>query len=308
MPYLATRVGDPIGPFTTALTTRDILAYSAGLGATEARYLDDARPGGMDALPFQSVSLEWPVVVAERAANETGLSAEEVGRQVHATQDTIYNHPIFPGSEIEASGVVVEARENRAGVLTVSKLETVDREDGAPIATSWSTVIYRQTALEGDPVTLEGPPPLPVDPALPLPKEVAVTTVHIPREMPHVYTECAHIWNPVHTEREAALAAGLPDIILHGTATWALAGLEILRVYRNVDERPDAVPLERFTGRFVGMVIPGTDITIRHAPDPSDPNIIRYEVLTEDGSHAIDQGVAILNPLRIQSIRPNDRI
>ena len=39
----------------------------------------------------------------------------------------------------------------------------------------------------------------------------------------HVYTECARIWNPIHTDRAVARAAGLPDIILHGTATLALA-------------------------------------------------------------------------------------
>lgn len=289
MPYLASRVGDPIGPFTTALTTRDILAYSAGLGATDARYLDDARPGGVEALPFQTVSLEWPVVVSERTANETGLSPEEVGRQVHAVQDSIYHRPLKAGDVVEANGMVVEARENRAGVLTVNKLVTTDQATGEPIATSWSTVIYRQTKLEGNPIRLETALPLPVELAVPLPGDATETTVHIPREMPHVYTECARIWNPVHTERAEALAAGLPDIILHGTATWALAGLEVLRSYRDGE-----CTLMRFTGRFVGMVIPGTDITIRHAPDPSDPNIIRYEVLTEDGSHAIDQGAALL--------------
>ena len=55
------------------------------------------------------------------------------------------------------------------------------------------------------------------------------TAVPIAREMPHAYTECASIWNPIHTERAVALGAGLPDIILHGTATWALAGRELIR-------------------------------------------------------------------------------
>ena len=39
----------------------------------------------------------------------------------------------------------------------------------------------------------------------------------------HVYTECARIWNPIHTDVAYARAAGLPDIILHGTATLALS-------------------------------------------------------------------------------------
>ena len=34
----------------------------------------------------------------------------------------------------------------------------------------------------------------------------------------HVYTECARIWNPVHTDTAVADRAGLPGLILHGTA------------------------------------------------------------------------------------------
>src|SRR5215831_17990681 len=48
----------------------------------------------------------------------------------------------------------------------------------------------------------------------------------------HVYSECARIWNAIHTDRAAALAAGLPDIILHGTATLALAVSAVLRHLR----------------------------------------------------------------------------
>jgi acyl dehydratase len=110
----------------------------------------------------------------------------------------------------------------------------------------------------------------------------------IAREAPHVYTECAAIWNPIHTERAVALAAGLPDIILHGTATWAHAGLEILRAHAG----SDAARLKRFSGRFVGMVIPGETIQIRHAR--VDDATIRFEVTTEAGAPAIDQGFAVI--------------
>ena len=79
--------------------------------------------------------------------------------------------------------------------------------------------------------------------------------------MPHVYTECADIWNPIHTERKVALAAGLPDIILHGTATWALAVREIVSKQLG----SDPARLARFSGRCTGMVIPGNDIIVRHA-------------------------------------------
>ena len=86
--------------------------------------------------------------------------------------------------------------------------------------------------------------------------------IFVSREMPHVYTECARIWNPIHTEREVALRAGLPDIILHGTATWALAGRELLSAYGD----RDPARLKRLYGRFTAMVIPGTSIVVEHAP------------------------------------------
>lgn len=112
--------------------------------------------------------------------------------------------------------------------------------------------------------------------------------IPIPREMPHVYSECANIWNPIHTERAVALAAGLPDIILHGTATWALAGLTLLRRYAD----NDVGALKRITGRFSGMIIPGETIEVRHNRTPS--GAIAFEVRTEAGTMAISQGLAWL--------------
>ena len=55
-----------------------------------------------------------------------------------------------------------------------------------------------------------------------------------------------------------ATAAGLPDIILHGTATWALAGREL--VARCADRDPTR--LRRLRGCFRAMVIPGTAIEL----------------------------------------------
>ena len=42
--------------------------------------------------------------------------------------------------------------------------------------------------------------------------------VEVPYHLGHVYTECARIWNPIHTDLAVARAAGLPGPILHGTA------------------------------------------------------------------------------------------
>ena len=47
--------------------------------------------------------------------------------------------------------------------------------------------------------------------------------VDVPANLALVYTECARIWNPIHTDLAVARGAGLAAPILHGTATLALA-------------------------------------------------------------------------------------
>jgi acyl dehydratase len=139
-------------------------------------------------------------------------------------------------------------------------------------------------AVEG--AVIEAAPAVPAANGAPA---VDAVVLAIPREMPHVYTECASIWNPIHTERAVALAAGLPDIILHGTATWALAGREVLRLYADSDPRR----LRRLHGRFRGMVFPGTEIRIEHQRDAS--GAIHFVVRNHRGEPAIDQGLAVID-------------
>ena len=81
--------------------------------------------------------------------------------------------------------------------------------------------------------------------------------------------------------------AGLPDIILHGTATLALA------VSRIVDTFADGDPtrITRLGGRFAAMVLMPSTITLQAH---RSGNIISYEVLTEDGQPAISQGFVCL--------------
>ena len=286
MPFPAAEVGLELQPFEKSMTVRDVLAYAAGLGATESAFLDDLKPGGLRALPFQCVSLEWPCILSVRGALSAALSPEEARRGVHALQDSIFHRPIRAGDHLVTDGRIVSARRIRDGVLIVCKLETRDQIGGAAVTTSWSTSIYRDVALEGDDATLEAPPEGAAAASQPLPPDAPAVGIPIARNAPHVYSECADIWNPIHTERAVALAAGLPDIILHGTATWALAGLTILRCCAD----HDVGRLRRLSGRFNGMVIPGEDITVRYATGPE--GLVRFDVLNGSGKTAISDGAA----------------
>ncbi len=110
--------------------------------------------------------------------------------------------------------------------------------------------------------------------------------------LPHRYTACADIYNPIHTERTAALAAGLPDIILHGTATHALAARELVER----EASGDPARLARIACRFGAMVLPGTAITVRARGEGRwrEGRAIFFEVQSAEGGPAIRDGVALM--------------
>lgn len=282
MPIRSAVAGCDTVPYEVEVDVRKCLAYAAGVGETADVYFDDARPGGIVAPPAMVVSFEWPAARDIRTTPEFGATPEERRRGVHAVQDTQFHRPIRPGDRLRVTGKMVAVRRIRPGALTLLRID-LTAADGEPVATTYTTGITRDVDVDGEDRVLEEAPAWPDDAPT---GDWTETVIPIARELPHVYTECADIWNPIHTEREVALAAGLPDIILHGTATWALAVREVVAARLG----GDPARLARFAGRFVGMVIPGTDITVRHAATASGAV---YEVLAADGSKAISDGRAL---------------
>jgi acyl dehydratase len=279
-------VGQDLDESSVEITPRMVLAYAAGLGETDDRYLDDLRPGGIVAPPAYCVVLEWPIVSGARYRQVTGTSAEEAYGAIHVLQDSRFHRPVRPGDRLTTSGRIVQARQTSAGTLVVTKLETRHMVTADPVATSWFGVLFLRIGLDGPSGTLEEPPALRTARGLG-PNAPTRIAVPIARTLPHVYTECAGIWNPIHTERRVALATKLPDIILHGTATWALTAQHLVHAAGG----GNPARLARVAGRFHGMVIPGTTIGIEYVADPAR-HALDFVVRNAAGEFAITNGIA----------------
>lgn len=287
------RIGAEVGRHVVAVSTRMTTAYAAGIGAVEDLYLDDARPGGVIApLPF-IVSLEWPVLIAPDYVAAIGRDQLTVyDGLVHGFQDSTFFRPVRPGDTLGIVGRIAEIRQTRAGALVACKILTSDARSGARVCESWFGSLFRRGTLSGPPATVERPPALRPEAGLPAGTPVGGNARHridIPRHLPHVYTECARIWNPIHTERSAALSAGLPDIILHGTCVWAMALQTIVAGFRP----SDALPLRRFAARFSAFVVPGQALELEYAKQPDGS--IGFTVRTAAGALALSAGVAELS-------------
>ena len=283
MPMSSALVGRSSKRFRAVAEPRWLMSYAAGLGDTSPAYFDTT--GDIQAHPVFPVCPEWPVLLDGRNIEGAGsLSPEEGRRGVHATHDVVLHRPIRAGEALYTTATVVSVEARRPGAYQVTRIET-KAEDGAPIVTTWNGGIYRTVGVTGGDRVEDQPPPTPQ----PTAADAREEDVEIPvaAGLAHVYTECARIWNPIHTDRAVALSAGLPDIILHGTATLALAISAL--VERELGGDPTRV--HRYGCRFGAMVRMPSSITLRiHA---ARDRTVWFSVLNAAGEPAIAQGYLI---------------
>jgi acyl dehydratase len=98
-----------------------------------------------------------------------------------------------------------------------------------------------------------------------------------------IYSECARIFNPIHTDPRVAKAAGLPSTVLHGTETLARA---VSLITSRLPGTPATV--EALSCRFTGMVTPGADLKVRASREYH--GVVHFDVIAADGSALISAG------------------
>ena len=275
------------------IDTRWTMAYAAALGDSLPCYLDTASPAGVVAHPLFPVCFEWPVMVAMRATfDRSGLTADEARRGVHTSHDLIIHRQIRPPAHVQTRATVAGIERRKPGAYQLTRLETVDAV-GTPVCTSWYGSIYRDVAVAG-PDRMAEAPPAPAVPREVGGRPISEIPIAVAAGLPHVYTECARIFNPIHTDAAVAQQAGLPAIILHGTATLALAVTKIV----SAQTRGDPSRVTRIAGRFGAMVMMPSEVLLRiYARESArDGDRIFFEVLNDQNRPAIRDGLVVLTP------------
>lgn len=291
MPVPAALVDLTVDPIVHDVDERWTMAYAAALGDTSACYFDTARPGGVVAHPLFPVCPEWAAIVESRSASEhAGMDRADVLTGVHATHDVTIHRLVRPGDRLTTRLEIVALTDIGPGAKATTRLVTVDAA-GQPVATTTQDAIYLGVPTEG----VHRPDPAPPTPITATERHGNPTTltVDVAAGAAHTYTECARIWNPIHTDRAVARAAGLPDIILHGTATLAHG------VSAVVDQRADGRPelVRRIAGRFAAMVELPSTIKVNvwpHLAMSDGTSTVPFEVLNEHGATAVKDGFIVL--------------
>jgi acyl dehydratase len=278
-------VGTEVGPVTTDIDARWLMAYAAALGERDRRYFDTERAEGPLAHALFPVCYEWPLALAVRAGMDPALAP----RGVHATHRLQIHRLPRAGDRLTTRARVVAVEPRRAGALLIIRFTTVDA-GGAPVTTTDHGSLYRGVTCDGASVAVEAGP---TECRVPAAGAALASDdeppwsepIDIPGGAAHVYSECARIWNPIHTDIAAARAAGLPGLILHGTATLALAVSRI--VAHDVGNDPAGV--REVSGRFTGMVGLPARLVVRGRRQAS--GVTAFDVLDAAGVAVVSRGV-----------------
>lgn len=263
---------------TRAVSDRWLVAYAASVGDTRPELFDVEWPGGIVAHPVFPACLEWPLVADGAPGLE--LTAATLRRGLHVAQSSVLHAPIGPGSTMttEAELVVAEQRTNAAHIAT--EFTTVD-ERGARIAVTRTHMLYPGVRLHRHyENTLEPQEPRHI-------RHVTLAPVgffEVNRTNAVIYTECAQIWNPIHTDPRVAKAAGLPGPVLHGTETLARALTEITSAYGW-----PATAVSSYSCRFTAPVFAGHKLLV-WASEPHQGEVA-FEVVTEQGTTVLSNGL-----------------
>lgn len=278
---------DDVGLLTIATTTlldsRFTMAYAAAVNDGNPAYFDDLREEGLSIHPGIAFSLQW--ASRFRPDQKVNLRAAPFG--VHASTDLRVHRPFRAGEAITTQGRVIQKRQVRPGVYNVERYR-MTASDGELVAELDYNGITRGATLAGPDVAVGEEPDQPVFGKVrgdPLWRNEMPVALHAAQQ----YTECARIYNPIHTEPSVARAAGLPDIILHGSATKAMALTAV--VDRCFDGDPRRIT--RLCGQLRGMVLLDSVITIEALAEEvvDGEKRILFRVLNAQGEPAISDGI-----------------
>jgi hypothetical protein len=156
------------------------MAYNAALGEVSDK-----------PHPLFPVCYEWPATQALRKS--TGLQ-EINARLVHAQHDLTL-HRQLREEKLQVRGRVIACLQRKPERWSCSASMTKDEKD-EPVSTSHYGMLYRGVMLEGgERATAAVSDPPGAEKALEQIGEIRVAAT-----AGHVYTECARIWNPIHTD------------------------------------------------------------------------------------------------------------
>lgn len=224
---------------------RDAILYALGLGLgrdpldpAELRFLDER---ALAVLPSFAVTLCSPGMWIR--APELGVDFTKL---VHAAQSARFDAPLPDEAHVKGAARVASLTDRGAGRGAVLVLERTirDVENDALYCRLEQTLLLRGDGGFG------GPAAPPMIPDAPLGEPDHIERILTSPRAALIY-RLSGDWNPLHLDPAVAKAAGFDRPILHGLASYGIAGAAVSRALAR-----DPARIGRLDCRFSGVVMP----------------------------------------------------
>lgn len=279
MPLDSSVVGTIVGVTSFRAEPRWLVSYAAGVPDERSELYDTSQD--LVVHPLFPVAPEWELLIAPRASLGA-MSADEARRGIHLAHDLALERAVQAGEHLNLSAQVVGVGRRPAGA-TQDVLFVATASGGEVVWRTMFTSLFLGVDLVGEPVSIKPGWTAPPLDAAPTTTPLAARRSFVRPIDAHVYSACARIWNPIHTDVTAARRSGLEAPILHGTATLARA-VSIVAELANMQ----LGDVRRVAGRFAAMVELGTEIEVRLLA--VNGGHCRFEVCNHFGRRAIADG------------------
>jgi acyl dehydratase len=231
---------------------RDTILYALGVGL-------GGDPCDPPDLPFLLEDRLQPLPTFAVTLGSLGMwiKAPQFGvdfaKLVHYEQSADFHASLPAEGEVVCRARVLSVKDRGEGRGAVV---VVERDIGdATLMTSYCTL--RQTLLLRSDGGFGGGPPPPA-PSI-IPERVPDRVARFPTDpRAALIYRLSGDWNPLHADPEAAKRGGFERPILHGLASYAIAGVAVSRAF---DRSPAHVAA--LSCRFTGVVFPGDTLTFR---------------------------------------------
>ena len=262
---------------------RDSILYALGLGiganpldARELRYVYEQ---GLHAVPTMAVVLGHPGFWVSEP--DTGIDFRSV---VHGEQSLTIHAPLAPEGTVIARNAVeeiIDKGEGRGAILRVRR-DLFDKATGALQSSQVMSMFCRANGGFGGPASGKPQPEGAIPDRAP---DSSVSRQTLPQAA-LVYRLSADL-NPLHADPAIARAAGFDRPILHGLATFGVAGYALLAAC--ADGRADS--LRSLSCRFSAPVFPGE--TLRTDIWHEAGAVVFRCTATERAKVVLDRGKAV---------------
>jgi acyl dehydratase len=230
------------------ITRRDTMLYALGVGLgsdpTDEQQLKFVYEENLVALPTMAIILGYPG--PWHAQSGTGITRSHV---VHGEQGFTIHKPLpvegIVIGKTEVANVLDKGKDK--GALLMTRATVREKTGGDVVCTLTSTTFCRADGGFGGP---SGP----VEPPHPIPERTPDLTCDLPTlpQAALIY-RLSGDYNPLHADPAYAKRAGFKMPILHGRATFSVAGHALLKACCGYDPSR----LRSMQGRFSSPVYPG---------------------------------------------------